>query len=314
MNPIAKEGFGTPILFVVFNRPDTTQAVFEAIRKISPKKLYISADGPRPGVLADVQNCRLVREIVSNIDWECDCKTLFRDNNVGCGLGPSLAFDWFFENEEEGIILEDDCLPHPSFFPYCQELLEKYRDDTRIMHISGSNFQYGWQRDKDVSYYFSKSPHEWGWATWRRAWKLFDFKTKSYPDIVHKKYLKGYYSSKLEEIYHLTKIHQTYSNADPNCWDYQWGFAININSGLAITPNTNMVRNVGFGDHATHTLSAKDKRAKNWIREMVFPLRHPAFIVSDTVSDKRYFNSLLTQIILRKAYSLFGFSGYALHG
>ncbi|HZX57270.1 MAG TPA: nucleotide-diphospho-sugar transferase [Mucilaginibacter sp.] len=307
-------GFDVPILFVVFNRPATTKIVFEAIRQIAPRKLYIAADGPRHGVLADIGNCCAVREIVDGIDWECDCKTLFRDNNIGCGLGPSQAFSWFFDNEEEGIILEDDCLPNQSFFPYCKELLERYRYDTRIMHISGSNFQYGWQRDKDVSYYFSKNPCEWGWASWRRAWKLFDFKATSYPDIIEKRQLKGYFSSTAEEFYRLSKIQKTYSHPNLNWWDYQWGFAIYINSGLAITPNVNMIKNIGFGETATHTLSSRDKRGKNEPGEMNFPLKHPKFIINDAVSDKRYFNSLLTQIVLRKAFSLFHFKGYVSRG
>ncbi|MBS1502274.1 MAG: nucleotide-diphospho-sugar transferase [Bacteroidetes bacterium] len=310
-----KQGFDTPILFVVFNRPDTTRLVFEAIRKLAPRKLYISADGPREDVPADKESCRQVLEIVKNIDWECDCRTLFRENNFGCGLGPSMAFDWFFDNEEEGIILEDDCLPDQSFFPYCRDLLEKYRHDTRIMHISGSNFQYGWQHDKDVSYYFSRNPHEWGWASWRRAWKSFDFRTKNYPDVIGKKYLRGYYSSWVEELYRLNKINQTYNNPNaPHWWDYQWAFAININSGLAITPNVNLIKNIGFGENATHTISVNDKRAKNELREMQFPLRHPQFIMNDTISDRKYFNSLIFQILLRKTYSLLMIEGYERNG
>ncbi|MBS1526517.1 MAG: nucleotide-diphospho-sugar transferase [Bacteroidetes bacterium] len=314
-DPRNKQGFDTPILFVVFNRPDTTKIVFEAIRKIAPRKLYISADGPREDVPGDRENCREVLEIVKNVDWECDSRTLFRENNFGCGLGRSMAFDWFFENEEEGIIIEDDCLPDQSFFPFCQELLEKYRHDTRIMHISGSNFQYGWKHDQDVSYYFSRNPHEWGWASWRRAWKTFDFRTKNYPEVIGKKYLKGYYSSWVEGLYRLNKISKTYNNPNaPHWWDYQWAFAININSGLAITPNVNLIKNIGFGENATHTLSVNDRRAKNELKEMSFPLQHPQFIMHDMISDRKYFNSLIFQILLRKTYSLLMIEGYERNG
>jgi hypothetical protein len=179
----------TPVLFVIFNRLDTTNIVFKAIRKAQPKKLYIAADGPRPGNVSDEEKCTSIRKLVINVDWDCELKTLFREENLGCGLGPASAYDWFFEHEEEGIILEDDCLPDPSFFIYCQELLEKYRHDTKIMHITGSNFQKGWQNDEDYSYYFSSYPHEWGWATWRRAWKLYDFKVQKYPELDKKDYL-----------------------------------------------------------------------------------------------------------------------------
>ncbi|HVV55228.1 MAG TPA: hypothetical protein VHC47_07890 [Mucilaginibacter sp.] len=315
MTTESKQGFDTPVLFVVFNRPETTRIVFEAIRKIAPRKLYISADGPRPDVPSDAENCKAVLDIVRNIDWECDCKTLFRENNFGCGLGPSMAFDWFFENEEEGIILEDDCLPDPSFFPYCRELLERYRNDTRVMHISGCNFQYGWQWNSEISYYFSKNPHEWGWASWRRAWKMFDFRAQNFPEIFGKKYLRGYFSSRMEEIYRMKKINQTYHQPDaPHWWDYQWAFAININSGLAVTPNVNLVKNIGFGENATHTLSSNDRRAKNEAKEIEFPLKHPAFIIHDAISDKRYFNSQMLHKILRKTYSILGLEGYAMNG
>jgi hypothetical protein len=171
--------FKTPILFLVFNRPETTKFVFESIRSVKPAKLYICADGPRPNVENDKIHCSAVRKIVSNIDWECEVKTLFRIENKGCGKGVSEAITWFFSNEEEGIILEDDCLPNDSFFYYCSDLLDKYRFDTRIMHIGANNFL-----DDTISVendiYFSSISHIWGWATWKRAWDSYDFKLQNY--------------------------------------------------------------------------------------------------------------------------------------
>ena len=172
---MAESSFITPVLFIIFNRVETTKRVFEAIRNVRPLKLYVAADGPRPGNDADKVNCDEVRKIIDDVDWPCEIKTLFQDQNLNCGRAPSTAITWFFEHEEEGIILEDDCLPSTSFFRFCHELLAYYRHDNRVMHIGGNNFLEGWQKDPDYSYYFSRSGHIWGWATWRRAWQTFDF-------------------------------------------------------------------------------------------------------------------------------------------
>src|SRR5688500_1827095 len=181
------------VLLVIFNRPDTTRLVFEAIRNARPRRLYVAADGPRPGVAADNANCQEARKIIDSVDWQCEVKTLFREKNLNCGVAPSSAFTWFFQHEEEGIILEDDCLPSQSFFWFCQELLERYRNDTRVMHIGGNNFLNGWQKDKDYSYYFSRSGHIWGWATWRRAWKHFDFDISLYEKLKQQDYFSNFF-------------------------------------------------------------------------------------------------------------------------
>ncbi len=304
----------TAVLFVVFNRSDTTQQVFEAIRQAKPPRLYVAADGPRPGKEGEAEKCRITREVATQVDWECEVKTLFREENVGCGLGPSLAFKWFFEQEEEGIILEDDCLPDQSFFWFCEELLEKYRHDTRVMHITGSNFQDGWQRDPDYSYYFSSYPHEWGWASWRRAWQLFDYQVKKYPEITEKGYMEGYFTSPLELKYRMSKITNTYGNDQVNWWDYQWNFTLHANAGLAIIPNVNLIENIGFGEGATHTLSTKDQRAENKATSIPLPLKHPPFMIRDTKSDKRYFKTLMNRMVTRKLFGLIGIKGYDARG
>lgn len=306
--------FRVPILFIIFNRPEPTRQVFEAIRQAQPAKLYVAADGPRPGKNEE-PICQETRAIVEQIDWECEVKTLFREENVGCGLGPKTAIDWLFEHEEAGIILEDDCLPSPSFFPYCAELLERYRHDTRIMHIGGSNFQYGYVRDLDYSYYFSYYSHEWGWASWRRAWQLYDFTISSYPEIKNKGYLDRYFSSYLEKKYRLSKTDKTLNNQNVNWWDYQWDYTKFINSGLSIIPNKNLVTNIGFGGDATHTKSGKDVRSSNLAQEIEFPLKHPPYVMRDYKSDKRYFNKFILKVILmRKLLAFFRVPGYSTEG
>jgi len=291
----------TPLLFIVFNRPDTTQVVFEAIRKAKPQKLYIAADGARPNVKSDEENCEKVKAIVSKVDWDCDVKTLFREKNLNCGKAPSSAMTWLFENEEEGIILEDDCLPSSSFFLFCQELLDYYRDDTRVMHIGGNNFLNGWQKDHDYSYYFSRSGHIWGWATWRRAWQKFDFDISLYPKLKEKSYFDQFFMNSLERFYRLRKFDRTRErNGTADWWDYQWDFARFVNSGLAIVPKKNLVKNIGFGEDATHTLNGNNRYTKMQAEEIELPLRHPPFMIRDMESDKKYFSGFMKDTVMTK--------------
>src|SRR5258708_3549575 len=179
-----ESSFNTPILFLIFNRPFPTRRVFAEIRKARPAKLFVAADGPRPDKPEDLETCRETREIIKDIDWPCEVQTLFRDKNLGCGVAVSGAITWFFQNVEQGIILEDDCLPDPSFFPFCTELLERYKDDERILLISGNFLQ---QKNKKfmvkASYYGTLIPHLWGWASWRRAWAKYDFNLTKWPEV-----------------------------------------------------------------------------------------------------------------------------------
>jgi hypothetical protein len=246
-----KSQFSTPILFLIFNRPEITTIVFEEIRKLKPKYLFIAADGHRENIINEAEKCKKTREIVLNgIDWECEVKTLLRNKNLGCAIAVAGAITWFFENIEQGIILEDDCLPHPSFFNYCELLLEKYKYDEKIFAIDGANFQNGKKRGT-YSYYFSSYTLTWGWATWRRAWKHFDidlrdldnFKKKK---IIRNKTVRKHWIPKFEKI----------KNGDLNvhqAWDYQWLFAMWNHNGVSITPNFNLISNLGFGEDSTHT-------------------------------------------------------------
>lgn len=291
----------TAVLLIIFNRVDTTKRVFEAIKKARPPRLYIAADGPRPNIESDKIKCAEAREIVSEVDWDCEVKTLFQSENLNCGKAPSTAMSWFFDQEEQGIILEDDCLPSQTFFRYCQELLSKYRDDSRVMHIGGNNFLGGWHNDPDYSYYFSRSGHIWGWATWRRAWQKFDFDILLYKKLKEKGFFENFFLNPFEKMYRLRKFDKTVANRGKvDWWDYQWDFARYANSGLAIVPKINLVKNLGFGQDATHTVTGTEDMTSLEAMEMEFPLRHPAFVIRDIESDKKYFSRFMKDIIYSK--------------
>jgi hypothetical protein len=293
------DSLSTPVLFLIFNRPDTTQQVFNEIRKTQPAQLFVAADGPSK---ADYELCKKTRDIIQQVDWDCKVSTLFRDKNLGCKYAVSSAIDWFFSNVDEGIILEDDCVPDQSFFPFCQELLEKYRDDKRIMMISGANFQFD-RKKTENSYYFSRYFHIWGWATWKRAWKLYDRDLKAWPEIREKGYLNNILSQKRLVRYWET-IFNAVSNGSINTWDYQWVFSCWIQGGLSIIPNINMISNIGFDQRSTHT-KGKDIRANMQTEKIVFPLRHPKYIIRNVEADR------FTE---RIEYSRFGFIKSKLYG
>jgi hypothetical protein len=245
--------YNTPILFLIFNRIDSTIAVFEKIRSIKPKQLFIAADGPRTCNVGEEEKCNEVRRyVLSNIDWDCEVKTLFREDNFGCGKAVSSAISWFFNSVDEGIILEDDCLPSYSFFTYCNQLLEKYRDENNIFMISGNNFQ---KKAKiPDSYYFSSYAHIWGWATWKRSWDKYSFTLNGISETEFRLCLKRYFITKLE-IDYWVNLFYTMKNNPIDTWDYQLLFAQWINNGLTILPNSNLVTNIGFNENATHTKS-----------------------------------------------------------
>ena len=255
----------TPVLFLVFNRLDTTKKVFEEIKKAKPKELFVAADGPRNE--EEKKKTDAVRDYIKkNINWKCKTKFLFREKNLGCKYAVSGAIDWFFENVEKGIILEDDCLPSQSFFRFTQEMLEKYKDDKRIMHISGTNVE-GISKIKE-DYFFSNTFNVWGWATWRRAWKHYDVEMKDWP----KQFINAVMKRKMNLINFLRYIRTnslTYLGKI-NTWDYQWDFSCLINSGLSIVPKKNLIKNLGFLE-GTHTTNY-DKKNKTLKRnELIFP-------------------------------------------
>lgn len=274
--------FDVPILFIVFNRLETTKLVFQEIRKIRPNKLFIAADGSRPDKIGEREKCDEVRNfILENIDWDCEVQTLLRDNNIGCGRAVSSAIDWFFETVEMGIILEDDCIPDQSFFQYCEMLLRKYRYDTRITHINGTSFVSDSRCGE--SYYFSKYFHVWGWATWRRSWKNYDFSMKSYPKFLEMHQIDNLFSDSNVRKHWISCFDGVYSRKI-DTWDYQWVYANFINNGLCIYPFTNMISNIGFGEDATHTKNENDKSSSRKT-EQLGEITHPTFFVHDSGLD-----------------------------
>ena len=257
---------------IVFNRPYAANQMFANVKAVKPKSLYIAADGPRDGVAGDAELCLQTRSIINQIDWECDVKTMFRDKNVGCKLGPCSAIDWVFAEKESCIILEDDCVPSVSFFKYCEELLERYRDNERIFMISGNNFLLSEHKIRD-SYYFSRYHFIWGWATWRRAWRNFDISMKQW-NASSTNWPGVDYLNNMEKKY----WHNIYSVAQAdklNEWDYKWAFAMHLNTGLSICPAENLVTNIGDGNNATHTKNNFALQVNLPHNEIRFPLTHP---------------------------------------
>ncbi|MDO9551485.1 nucleotide-diphospho-sugar transferase [Rhodonellum sp.] len=306
--------FDTPVLLIIFNRPDHTQKVFDALKLIQPSNLYIAADGPRESNPLDLDRCKQTREIIKQIDWSCQLKTLFRDENLGCGKGPSDSISWLFSHEEYGIILEDDCVPDRSFFFFCDELLKKYKDDSRIMHIAGTNHNPTFVRDHDYSYFFSQIGHMWGWATWGRAWKLFDYEMKRFNEVGVKNYFNDLYPNYLIRKYMIRKFSETYTGKIKGVWDYQWEFTRLINSGLTIMPKNNLVSNIGFGADATHTFSDNNNFSETRVQKLNFPLNHPPFIIKDRESERKHFYRMFAWILKRKIFSTIGFKGYDFNG
>ncbi len=249
-----KKRFDVPILLIIFNRPETTREVFEKIRIIKPKVLYIAADGPRKNRESDTIKCNEAREVTEKIDWKCHIKRLYRKDNLGCGRAVSGALNWFFKNVENGIILEDDCLADESFFEFSETMLQKYKKYADVMHISGDNFFDQSQKNKN-SYLMSSYPHVWGWATWRRAWNKYDFKIKKWSgkNLIQKiKSIRG----NLWNKFYWTAMFDSVLYKANDTWDFQWVYAMMENNGLSIFPGVNLVTNIGFGASSTHTSSA----------------------------------------------------------
>ena len=270
-----------PVLFLIFNRPELTLRSFERIRAAAPRQLFVAGDGPRPNVPGEAEKVAAARREVEDVDWPCDVQTLYREDNLGCARAVSSAIDWAFEKVDELIVLEDDCLPAASFFPFCTELLERYRDDERVCVISGDNFQPGPPRTP-YSYYFSRFNHCWGWATWKRAWRHFDLEMALWPeirdggwmsDILHDNLAVSYWTQKFDAVY----------RREIDTWDYQWTFVCWIQRGLSALPAVNLVQNLGFVESATHT---KDGRMHSVpAHDLELPLEHPPYVIRNELAD-----------------------------
>jgi len=292
--------FKTPILFLVFNRFDTAKQVFDEIKRQKPKYLYVAADGPRRDRIGEAEKCQKVRSLVDQIDWDCELKTLFRDENLGCAKAISSAITWFFQQVDQGIILEDDCVPHPDFFPYCEDMLNHYRDNETIKIISGDNFQDGQQRG-NASYYFSAYPNIWGWASWRRTWEGYNLYLENYSLFELKDALSFYFTSWNERQVWIDKF-LTMKKQGVNTWDYQLVFKIWREKGLCINPNVNLISNVGAGEDATHTNDSSFSILNQSVSS-ILPVKHALYVERDLAADMYFYkqnnHKTLIQLIWR---------------
>lgn len=278
----------TPVLLIAWRRPHTLRQVIHAIRPVAPTRLYVACDGPNPNRPGEAERVAATRAVIEDeIGWPCKIERLYSDVNQGCRLGVSLAITWFFDQVEEGIILEDDCVPHPAFFPFCTTLLERYRNDMRVWCISGNNFQNGQWRG-DGSYYFSRYNHCWGWASWRRCWQHYDANLSKWPALRDSGFLKTIFPDSAESKYWSRIWQRLIDTGIPNTWDYQWTFTCLMNNGLTALPNRNLVHNVGFGAYASHTTG---KSLAPSIGQGVDPGPIPSFGLRHVEADKYTFQN-----------------------
>ena len=271
----------TPVLLIIYKRPELTRRALALIAAAKPSRLFVAADGPRNAAEADA--CHAARQAVTEFAGECEVQTNYSDSNLGCGIRVHTAISWAFTMTEELVILEDDCVPNTSFFRFCDELLERYRHDERVMHISGDNFVGPPQTP--YSYYFSKYTHAWGWATWKRAWAHFDWTMARWPQLKAAAIVEHWCPDTYEQRY-WTDIFDKMHGGVPDVWDYMWMFACWSQSGLTILPSINLVRNEGWGPEATHTQDAVDMPPT---RDLDV-IQHPPFVVRDLAKDSITFD------------------------
>lgn len=280
--------YNIPILFIIFRRKEVALKSLERIRNVRPTRLYIACDGARKNVEGEKELVESTRQaILQAIDWECEIKTNFQEENLGCSMGVYTAINWLFENEEQGIILEDDCVMQSSFFPFVEELLNRYKDDERIGMIDGANYI------KDVaipdSYGFSLYKATNGWATWRRAWKNMDlqmsWRKTPYADSIIAN--TGFRSKDIKYWkYRVSAI----DHDDVSAWDWQWYFTLAAHHQLGIYPQFSLTTNIGFGEGATHTSDGKIPSYYITNKELDFPLRHPQYVVPFVPFEKGFYN------------------------
>lgn len=269
------------VLLIIYNRPALAVQVVTALREYKPAKVYIAADGPRAS--SDAELCRLCRQgVVNEIDWDCEVYTRFSDENLGCGRGPSSAISWFFENEECGVILEDDCLPSLSFFNFCEQMLSKFFDTDDVMMVAGFNPH---ACDNESSLYsFTRYSRTWGWATWRTAWQRFDYGVRDWGEWRWRfKYFSFFYFD-LGEALCFGRIMDSLDRRD-DVWDAQWFFSLMKHRGLCVVPDANLIVNLGDGVDSTHFQSGNFPYPNLKYGNLIFPLIHPREIHANWVLD-----------------------------
>lgn len=277
------------VLFLTFNRPGHTAKVLERIREARPPRLYLHCDGPRADRSGEAGQVAKVRDILQKgVDWPCAVHTLFRESNLGLREGVFDAINWFFRQEPYGIVLEDDCVPDASLFPYCEELLLRYADDPQVMHIGCSNLVEEYTQQRPESYVFSRFSLVWGWAGWRRAWGKMTIDMESLEEFEASGEIRKLVPDSLAQTYMLNKFQVT-QRRENNSWAYAWFYTILKNNGLCIIPKVNLVQNVGVGEAgATHTTGQND-RAKRQAQALTFPLQHPVNHLPDPLLEQQLF-------------------------
>jgi hypothetical protein len=274
----------TAVALILFRRPEETARVFATIREARPPQLFLIADGPRPGNADDARRCEQARAVVEAVDWPCEVVRDFADENLGLKRRIPSGLDRVFAAVEEAIILEDDCLPHPSFFPYCEELLDRYRDDERVVHISGSQLLP--ESPGEGSYSFSRGAAVWGWATWRRAWRLFDAELTdwhAFPGAERRARLRRMFEETAERR-HWRFVWDNSREMDN--WDAQWAYVALSRGQLAINPHRNLVTNIGFGEQATQATEDPLGIGDRPLEGISFPLEHPAEVRRNVEADR----------------------------
>lgn len=277
-----------PVLLIVWRRPETTKQVIDALRLIAPSKVFVACDGPRDLESEESSKVLLTRELIDReLDWPCQIEKRYSEVNQGCKAGVSDAITWFFERVEFGIILEDDCVPHVDFFRFCDDMLRLYAADERISMVTGNNWQRG-RRRGDASYYFSKYTHIWGWATWRRAWNLYDGEIAFWPEWKLTRSWKKVLPDPLERQFWTSIFDKTYLGKWSTSWDYPWICCVWYNGGLTVTPNVNLVTNIGFGSDATHTF--KDEHSFRISSDELGVVTNPRSVSCDHTADRYVFD------------------------
>lgn len=298
-----------PVLFLMFNRPELAARTFTSIREYQPEVLYLAADGPRAGKEGEKELCECTRNrILEQIDWECKVFTFFRDENAGCGKNNSEAISWMFTREKFGIIIEDDCLPCREFFRYCEELLPLYLNEEKVMQING--FNPASRRKEGNGYTFSRYSQIWGWATWQRVWKKYDFRMEQWPQIRKSGKLKRIFpfpEAGIHEYIWNNFYRELRSGKTPRTWDYQWDLTVFANDGLCVVPEVNLVKNTGIGIEATNCLREDEELSSLAYGQLRFPLHHPPVIALDEKTNAADSARFMKQRWKGAKYKLFRF-------
>jgi hypothetical protein len=282
----------TPVLFLIFNRPDKSLEVFNAIRKARPEKLFVGADGPRPHKPDDVHLCQETRDLIKKVDWPCEVKTLFREKNLGCRKALSEAITWFFENVESGIILEDDCVPHQPFFKFCEEMLEKYKNDERMAMVSGSNDL----EEFGENYLLTKYGNISGWATWKRAWNLYDKNFDNWTPEIRDQVSKWTGKKSMKELsYKFDEV----KNGRVKSWGYIWLFTKLFHKQYTIAPSRNLVKNIGFDFSATHTRFNRKPGKRKAFEEFNFKILDEKDLKWNKEYDEIYVKENISNITIK---------------